>query len=151
MPPAKMTRTDQLVVHKTQEKSNFQPGKKRSSLSYRNAYRAKRPVNLVLRKAWHPSTINWEQKTYNNSRPSALYQARQYKESTHDFPALFPFLLPACKDDDEGDKGHAFHDDRERHQEAHRTPHGAEIAVSMAVSRLGEVFAGACEGGAATM
>ena len=60
-------------------------------------------------------------------------------------------MLSASQDHDVGDQRHALEDNGERHEEANRAPHGAEVAVVMAVLGMREVVAGVGEGRTAAM
>ena len=70
-------------------------------------------------------------------------------QPAQDFPATLPLLLSSGKDDNVCDERHALEHNGERHEEADGAPHGAEVAVAMAVLLLGEVVAGVCKGGTA--
>lgn len=72
-------------------------------------------------------------------------------QPTEYFPPGFPFLLPTREYHNVRNDDHTLHNDTEGHQKAHGTPHGAKIAVIMAVSLVGEVVALASEGGTAAV
>lgn len=87
--------------------------------------------------------------THNQSHPSTLYHPHQKQYPTQYLPSAFPLLFAASKNHNVRYQRHTLPNYGERHQEADRAPHGAEIAVIVAVCRLWKVLARVCEGGTA--
>ena len=85
-------------------------------------------------------------KTYDEGHPGTLYHSHQKQHSTQYPPATFHFLLTTRNDHNVGYQRHSLSNHREGHQKADGAPHGAKIAVIVAVFRLWEVLARVREG-----
>lgn len=88
-----------------------------------------------------------EDETHYYRHGSTLHGPAEKMQSSQYLPTRFPFLLATNQNDNIRDYRHALQDDCERHEEADRAPHGAEVTVAMAVFFVREVLAFACERG----
>lgn len=90
--------------------------------------------------------------TYHNPHGSNLANNHNAQETSTHLPASFSVASSSQQHNSKSDKGCQLEDDREVHQEAYASPHGAEVSVfAMAVFRDWERCAVRGERGAATV
>lgn len=144
MPIMSNNSTIQETVQRIQLLSNFQPTKKRLSWSNRKAYVSCQSSPLLFASS--------RTKTYHNAHSGNLANNHHGQKTSAHLPASFSIASSSQQHNSKSDKSGQLQDDREVHQEAYASPHGAEVSVfAMAVFRNREGCATRGERGAAAV